>query len=53
MKIVHAYREANRCADFMAKLGVSSGLGLTSWKDPPPGLGSLLLKDTFWITAGS
>lgn len=48
-QVVHFYREANTCADYLTKLGVKrleTRAGMKMWSDAPPGLGYLLLKDT-------
>lgn len=41
----HVFRKVNGSAEFLAKLGVRSNSSWKLWNDPPPGLGSLLLKD--------
>lgn len=45
VSLKHVYREVNGSADFLAKLGVRSKVLWQFWTDPPPGLGSLLLRD--------
>jgi ribonuclease HI len=44
-KLGHVLREANACADFLAKLGPSLPNDLTIWATPPPGLRMFLLSD--------
>jgi hypothetical protein len=39
------FREANFCADFIAKLATSCDNGLMIWDEPPQGLQQLLLAD--------
>jgi hypothetical protein len=41
----HVLREGNVCADFLARLGRNSTLGVTTWVTPPDGLLSLLNFD--------
>lgn len=49
VKLLHVFRETNACANFLAKLGVRSSQPWKTWLDPPPLLGSLLLKDSLGI----
>lgn len=46
VQIKHVFREANTCADFLAKLEVNQNSVWKFWKDPPALMGSLLLKDS-------
>ena len=43
----HVLREGNVCADFLARLGRNSTLGVTTWVTPPDKLLSLLNFDAF------
>ncbi|AES77095.1 hypothetical protein MTR_6g091740 [Medicago truncatula] len=43
----HVLREGNVCADFLARLGRNSTLGVTTWVTPPNELLSLLNFDAF------
>lgn len=45
--ISHVYKEANACADYLAKFGATQCLGWKRWKDLPPLLGSFLFRDKF------
>lgn len=42
ISLQHVLREGNHCADFLAKLGSSSRLGVTFWHAPPSELKSVL-----------
>jgi hypothetical protein len=50
IRIKHTFREANFCADFMAKLATSYDNGLMIWDEPPQGLQQLLLADIVGIS---
>jgi hypothetical protein len=50
VRIEHTFREANFCADFMAKLATSCDNGLMIWDEPPQGLQQLLLADIMQIS---
>lgn len=41
----HALREANFCADCLAKYGATQAENFKIWKEAPTAMGSLLLKD--------
>ena len=43
----HVLRKGNVCANFLARLGRNSTLGVTTWVTPPDGLLSLLNFDAF------
>ena len=43
--VTHVLREANACADWLAKLGSSGNDQLTVWNTPPEGLRSYLRAD--------
>lgn len=45
VKVVHVYREANRCADAMAALGATPSQGLIIYENPPESVGRLVLAD--------
>ncbi|CAJ2666519.1 ribonuclease H [Trifolium pratense] len=45
VSFVHIYREANQCADFMAKLGANAMDCFGIFPEPPACLASLLLSD--------
>lgn len=44
--ISHIHREANFCADSLAKRGLRAREGLQVWKDPRGVMGSLILHDS-------
>ncbi|KAJ6420916.1 hypothetical protein OIU84_028322 [Salix udensis] len=50
VRIEHIFREANFCADFMAKFATSCDNGLMIWDEPPQGLQQLLLADIMGIS---
>ncbi|KAJ6416826.1 hypothetical protein OIU84_002664 [Salix udensis] len=50
VRIAHTFREANFCADFMAKFATSCDNGLMIWDEPPQGLQQLLLADIMGIS---
>lgn len=41
------------CVDFLARLAINNGQRFSLWKDPSPGLGSLLLRDMLWVPSSS
>jgi hypothetical protein len=45
VRIQHTYREANACADFIAKLAASNDQGFTVWDVSPEGIAGFLLAD--------
>ncbi|XLT87235.1 hypothetical protein HN873_008988 [Arachis hypogaea] len=45
VEVRHIYREANFCADALAKLGQEHELGIKFWEQPPPCLFHHLLAD--------
>ncbi|XVF24631.1 hypothetical protein REPUB_Repub13aG0143800 [Reevesia pubescens] len=47
-RVVHSFREANTCADAMAKQG--SVHGLIIYDDPPVSIASLLLADSLGVS---
>jgi len=47
--ILHTFREGNRCADFLAKLGAYMDSALSNHATPPDGL-LPLLRDDAWGT---
>jgi ribonuclease HI len=50
VRIEHTFREANFCADFMAKFATSCDNGLMIWDEPPQGLQQLLLANIMGIS---
>ncbi|KAL5734690.1 hypothetical protein ACOSP7_032551 [Xanthoceras sorbifolium] len=44
-KVVHIYREANKLADWMAKLGLQSDLGVKYLEEPPMGCLEIIKDD--------
>jgi len=44
--LLHTLREANSCADFMAKHGARNLAKICIWENPPLGLRALLLADS-------
>lgn len=44
-KVTHVFREANRCADWLAGFAFTQTLGIHFFDHHPMGLGSLLLAD--------
>lgn len=44
--LLHILREANSCADFMAKHGARNLAEICIRENPPPGLSALLLADS-------
>ncbi|KAJ7951872.1 Ribonuclease H protein [Quillaja saponaria] len=49
VQIAHVYREANRCADSLAKLVLNGDLRDSLWQDPPSALDLCLLSDVLKI----
>lgn len=45
VKVTHVFREANRCADWLAGFAFTQTLGIHFFDHHPMGLGSLLLAD--------
>jgi len=45
VQLTHTFREANKCADFLAKHGASHDSSWCSLENPIPGLEDLLLAD--------
>ena len=46
VQVIHSYREANGCADFLTNEGIKGPLGFVRLVDPPPGIKDLLFYDT-------
>ncbi|KAK9266191.1 hypothetical protein L1049_003437 [Liquidambar formosana] len=44
-EIRHTHREANMCAEFLAKVGANNDEGFNILEDPPDGIQSLLFQD--------
>lgn len=49
VKLTHIYRNANSCADYLAKLGVKQVVDVKRWGDAPREMGSLLLADVLGL----
>jgi hypothetical protein len=49
IEICHVFREANRCADWIANYAHSLPIGLHYLPQPPIGLSSILLSDIVGI----
>ena len=46
-RVTHAFREANQCADALARLGASFDPSFVVFENPPPVVASLLAFDLF------
>ena len=46
MQVIHAYREANGCADFLANEGIKGPLDFMRLDVPPDGIKDLMFYDT-------
>ncbi|MED6208536.1 hypothetical protein PIB30_046109, partial [Stylosanthes scabra] len=45
VKLSHAYREPNTCADWMANWSVDHEFTTNIWSSPPPGIHQYLTSD--------
>jgi ribonuclease HI len=50
VRIVHAYRESNQCADALANVGCTLDREIIFYDDCPPHIKNLLLYDAMGIT---
>ena len=48
-QVVHAYREANQCADALAKMGATSLTSFVVFWTPPPVVDSILAHDRAYV----
>lgn len=50
VQIIHAYREANRCADWLGEWSLEHGFGYKEWCQTPSGIQNLLVSDAMGDT---
>lgn len=50
VKLKHIYREANKCADWLANWSLQHDLGYIEWTHAPSGISSLLLYDAMGLS---
>ena len=50
VKVSHCYREANRCADALARLGYSTSLNVMFFNSPPPNVLNVFLSDLYGLS---
>ncbi|KAF7830946.1 ribonuclease H [Senna tora] len=49
-RISHVFREANQCADVMAKMGSCNDIRLCIWEEPPREVALSLLADALSVS---
>ncbi|KAK9995778.1 hypothetical protein SO802_020464 [Lithocarpus litseifolius] len=47
IRVTHCYREANRCADGLARLGTQQDVDVLFYNSPPPSLLDIFLLDLY------